>query len=44
MPHDLGDVRGLSKLLEAFVEAGFDKESIEMIAYKNWLRVLGDTW
>lgn len=44
MPHDLGDVRGLSKLLEAFVEAGFDKESIEKIAYKNWLRVLDATW
>jgi len=44
MPHDLGDVRGLSKLLEAFADAGFDKESIEMIAYKNWLRVLAKTW
>ena len=44
MPHDLGDVNGLIKLLEAFAEAGFDKESIEKIAYKNWLRVLEQTW
>ncbi len=44
MPHDLTDVTALPKLLEAFANAGFDRESIELIAYKNWLGVLEATW
>ncbi|MEZ4632024.1 MAG: dipeptidase [Deinococcales bacterium] len=44
MPHDLKDAAGLPKLIAALAEAGFDQMALEKIAYKNWLRVLGQTW
>jgi len=43
MPGVLRDVSCLPKLLNAFSEKGYSKDDIEKIAYKNWLRVLGDT-
>jgi len=44
MPDDLHDVTGLPHLLRALKNHGFDDASLEKIAYKNWLRVLRDTW
>ncbi len=40
----MGDVTGLPRLIEAFRDAGFDEKEIEQVAYRNWLRVLGETW
>ena len=44
IPSDMGDVTGLPRLIEAFRDAGFDEKEIEQVAYRNWLRVLGETW
>lgn len=44
MPRDLKDAAGLPKLMEALMKAGFDSEALEKIAYKNWLRVLEETF
>jgi membrane dipeptidase len=44
MPHDLKDVAGLPKLLQALRDHGFSTSEVEQIAYKNWLRVLRKTW
>lgn len=42
--NEIKDVTGLPNLLKALSEAGYDQESLEKIAYKNWLRVLKKTW
>jgi membrane dipeptidase len=44
IPKDIGDVAGLPKLFEALQAAGYDDDSLEKIAYKNWMRVLRKTW
>ena len=44
MPNDLKDVTGLPKLIEELKRFGYKNEDIEKIAYKNWLRVLQQTW
>jgi len=44
IPDDLGDVRDLPRLIEAFRDAGFEEKEIEQIAYRNWIRVLEQTW
>ncbi len=44
IPDDLQDVSGLPRLIEAFRDAGFEEKEIEQIAYKNWIRVLEQTW
>jgi membrane dipeptidase len=31
-------------LLDALRRAGFNEEDLEKIAYRNWLRVLANTW
>lgn len=41
---ELGDVRGLPMLIAALRDRGFNREELEMIAWKNWLRVLAQTW
>ncbi len=41
---ELGDVSGLPKLMDALRARGFNGEELEMIARKNWLRVLARTW
>ncbi len=41
---DLGDVSGLPKLMDALRARGFSEKELEMIAWKNWLRVLARTW
>ena len=44
MPKEIGDVTGLPKLFDALKDSGHDDESLEKIAYKNWMRVLRKTW
>ncbi len=44
VPQALGDAAGLPKLVQALRDHGFDPESVEKIAYRNWFRVLGETW
>lgn len=44
MPDELKDVSGLPRLVYELEKSGFDKKSIEKICYKNWLRVLKQTW
>ncbi|MDW8214755.1 MAG: dipeptidase [Roseiflexaceae bacterium] len=44
MPHDLGDVAGLPRLLETLRHRGFDEPSLRKLAHENWLRVLRKTW
>jgi membrane dipeptidase len=44
MPGDLSDVSKLPNLIQALRDAGYDQQSIEKIAYRNWLRVLKATW
>ncbi|MDH3424975.1 MAG: membrane dipeptidase, partial [Gemmatimonadota bacterium] len=44
IPRELGDAGGLPKLLDALRAAGFDEESVSLIAYRNWMRVLAATW
>jgi len=44
IPKELGDVSGLPKLISALRESGFNEEDLARIAYKNWLRILANTW
>jgi membrane dipeptidase len=41
---ELGDVSGYQKLVDLLEEAGFSLEEREKICWKNWIRVLEDTW
>ncbi len=44
MPRELGDVAGLPRLLAALRDRGYDRESLEKVCFRNWVRVLGGTW
>jgi membrane dipeptidase len=44
IPSDLGDASGLQKLVGLLQETGFSQHELEMICFKNWLRVLKDSW
>ncbi|RMD72550.1 MAG: peptidase, partial [Chloroflexi bacterium] len=44
IPQEIGDVRGLPRLLQALADAGFTPAEIRKLAYENWLRVLRLTW
>jgi membrane dipeptidase len=45
IPHALGDVTGLPRLLEALrSEGGFTEGELQDIAWNNWRRVLGAWW
>jgi membrane dipeptidase len=44
IPAVIGNVTGVSKLLDALVEAGFGAGLVAKIAQGNWLRVLERTW
>jgi membrane dipeptidase len=44
IPAFIGNVTGVSNLIDAMRKAGFDDTLTEKIAYKNWLRVLQLTW
>ena len=41
---ELGGIAGFPKLVEALRAGGFDEDAVAKITYRNWLRVLGDTW
>jgi membrane dipeptidase len=44
IPNEIKDVTGLPKLVKALKKRGYDDKALEKICYKNWLRVLGQTW
>jgi len=44
MPSTIDDVAGLPVLMEALRQRGYPARSLEQLAYRNWLRVLADTW
>jgi membrane dipeptidase len=44
MPASLGDVAGLPRLIEKLQRAGYDDGALELLTYKNWVRVLEATW
>jgi membrane dipeptidase len=44
MAQELADATWLPNLMEALRERGYDDDSLEKIAYRNWFRVLRDTW
>lgn len=44
MPSAIADVAGVQRLFEALEAAGYDRETLEKIGYRNWLRVLRKTW
>lgn len=44
MPGDLKDAAGLPNLIAALRSHGYDDDALRQIAYKNWLRILRQTW
>lgn len=44
MPSELADVAHLPNLVQALMDGGYDDDSVEKIAYRNWFRVLRDSW
>jgi len=44
IPSELGDVSGFPGLIQLLIEDGFSPSAMEQICYKNWLRVLKETW
>jgi membrane dipeptidase len=44
MPAPLRDAAGLPRLMDALREAGYGEDDLRKIAYRNWVRVLTDTW
>jgi membrane dipeptidase len=44
VPRSLGDAAGLPKLLEVLRRRGYTQAELEKLAYRNWIRVLRDTW
>lgn len=44
IPSAVGSAAGLPRLLEAMAAAGYGRELVERIAWRNWLSVLRRTW
>ena len=44
VPEAIGDIAGLPALREAMAAHGFGAELIERICWRNWMRVLRQTW
>ena len=44
LSRELGDARGLPRLLDALADAGFGDEDLRLVAHGNWMRVLAATW
>lgn len=44
IPEAMGDVTGLPDLLEELEEAGFRGPLLEDLCWRNWVRVLRETW
>ncbi len=44
MPAELGNAAGLQKIVDALRRRGYRKPLIEKLCFRNWLRVLQQTW
>src|SRR6266516_7437541 len=44
IPQEVGDVTGLTKLINSLRGSGYDDVALRKIAYENWVRVLKKTW
>jgi membrane dipeptidase len=44
VPAELGSAAGLPKLIDALLADGFTRSEVELIAWRNWRRVLADWW
>jgi len=44
VPHGIGDVSGLPKLLGTLRERGYDDGALRKLAHENWVRALRATW
>ena len=44
MPNDLSDASKLPNLFNVLRERGYDDEALLKIGYRNWVRVLRETW
>jgi len=44
IPAEIGDVRGLPRLVEAMRRHGYDDATLRKLCYENWVNVLERTW
>jgi membrane dipeptidase len=44
IPSGIGNAAGLQTLVQVMRARGYGEQLIEKLCYKNWLRVLGQTW
>ncbi len=44
IPAEIGDVRGLPRLVEAMRKHGYDEATLRKLCYENWVNVLERTW
>jgi membrane dipeptidase len=44
IPAEIGDARGLPRLVEAMRRHGYDEATLRKICYENWINVLERTW
>lgn len=44
IPDAIKDATGYPRLMEALRQHGYDEESLQKLAYRNWRRVLQQTW
>ena len=44
IPNFIGDCSGLQKLIKLMEGNGYNKDLIEKICYKNWIRILSRTF
>lgn len=44
IPAEIGDVRGLPRLVDAMRKHGYDEATLRKLCYENWINVLERTW
>lgn len=44
IPSEIGDVRGLPRLVEAMRRHGYDEATLRKLCHENWVNVLERTW
>jgi membrane dipeptidase len=44
IPAEIGDVRGLPRLVDAMRRHGYDEATLRKLCYENWVNVLERTW
>ena len=44
IPAEIGDVRGLPRLVDAMRRHGYDDATLRKLCYENWINVLERTW